>query len=103
MTAPRVPHPVHGLVDDKRLKHVLGSGRTVVERVSVPRVPARAMTRPGDHHQTSVPGVYAAGDATTPAQQIVIAAASGAQAAMMINRDLVRAGVAATEAMSTAR
>jgi thioredoxin reductase len=60
------------------------------------------LIRVGADHQTSVPGVYAAGDATTPAQQIVIAAASGAQAAMMINRDLVRADVAATEAMPAA-
>ena len=60
------------------------------------------LIRVGADHQTSVPGIYAAGDATTPAQQIVIAAASGAQAAMMINRDLVRSDVAATEAMSTA-
>jgi len=38
-----------------------------------------------------VQGVYAAGDAATPLQQIVAAAASGALAAMMINRDLVEA------------
>ena len=50
--------------------------------------------RVGGDLQTSVPGVYAAGDATTPLQQIVVAAASGAQAAMMINRDLIRAGSA---------
>jgi thioredoxin reductase len=49
--------------------------------------------RVGGDLQTSVTGVYAAGDATTPLQQIVVAAASGAQAAMMINRDLVRAGL----------
>ena len=49
--------------------------------------------RVGSDLQTSVPGVYAAGDATTPLQQIVVAAASGAQAAMMINRDLVRASL----------
>jgi hypothetical protein len=34
-------------------------------------------------------------------QQIVVAAAAGAQAAMMMNRDLVRADVAASDAMST--
>lgn len=49
------------------------------------------LIRIGADSQTSVAGVYAAGDATTPLQQIVVAAASGAQAAMMINRDLVRA------------
>lgn len=41
--------------------------------------------------QTSIPGVYAAGDAASVVQQIVIAAAAGAEAAIMINRDLVRA------------
>ena len=45
----------------------------------------------GADQQTSVPRIYAAGDATAPAQQIIIAAASGALAAMMINRDLIRA------------
>ncbi len=43
----------------------------------------------GPDQQTTVPGVYAAGDATTPMQQIVAAAASGAAAAAMINRALV--------------
>jgi len=38
---------------------------------------------------TGVPGVYAAGDATTPMQQVGGAAASGATAAAMINRDLL--------------
>ena len=46
-------------------------------------------------HQTSVPGVYAAGDATTPMQQLIVAAASGAQAAIALNRDLVMADSAA--------
>jgi thioredoxin reductase len=53
------------------------------------------LIRIGSDHQTSVPGVYAAGDATTPVQQIVVAAASGAQAAMMLNRHLVQADFAA--------
>lgn len=44
----------------------------------------------GPDHQTSVRGVYAAGDATTPMQQLVAAAASGAAAAAMINRDLIQ-------------
>ena len=52
------------------------------------------LIRIGSDHQTSLPGVYAAGDATTPVQQIVVAAASGAQAAMMLNRDLVVADFA---------
>jgi thioredoxin reductase len=45
--------------------------------------------------RTSVPGVYAAGDATTPSQQVAVAAATGVQAAMAINRDLATADFAA--------
>jgi thioredoxin reductase len=49
-------------------------------------------------HQTSIPGVYAAGDATTHVQQIVVAAAAGAEAAIMMNRDLVQADLASRTA-----
>lgn len=38
--------------------------------------------------ETSIPGIYAAGDLTTRAQGAVLAAASGAQAAAMINYEL---------------
>jgi thioredoxin reductase len=58
------------------------------------------LIRVGADQQTSVPDVYAAGDAATPVQQIVVAAALGAQAAMMMNRDLIRADVAASDALS---
>ena len=44
--------------------------------------------RLGQDHQTSVPGVYAAGDAAGPVHQVLAAAASGQQAAMALNRDL---------------
>jgi thioredoxin reductase len=44
--------------------------------------------RLGQDHQTSVPGVYAAGDAAGPVHQVLAAAASGQQAAMTLNRDL---------------
>lgn len=40
--------------------------------------------------QTSVPGVYAAGDVATSKKQVAIAAASGVEAAMMLNRDLAQ-------------
>ncbi len=39
--------------------------------------------------QTSVPGVYAAGDMTTPLQQIVFASAGGSRAAAFINHAIV--------------
>lgn len=38
--------------------------------------------------ETSIPGIYAAGDLTTRAQGAVLAAASGAQAAAMLNYEL---------------
>ena len=41
--------------------------------------------------ETSVPGIYAAGDLTTRAQAAVLAAATGMQAAAMINVDLAMA------------
>lgn len=42
-------------------------------------------------HQTSLPGVYAAGDVTQePFKQIIVAAAAGASAALTINQDLNR-------------
>jgi thioredoxin reductase len=44
--------------------------------------------RVGPDQQTSVPGVYAAGDAAGPLHQVLAAAASGQQAAMALNRDL---------------
>jgi thioredoxin reductase len=40
--------------------------------------------------QTSVPGVYAAGDATSMMQQAIFAAAAGAAAGAAINRELLR-------------
>lgn len=46
-------------------------------------VKADPMTR-----QTSVPGIYAAGDLTTRAQGAIFAAATGSQAAAMTNHDL---------------
>ena len=46
--------------------------------------------------ETSIPGIYAAGDLTTRAQAAVLAAAAGMQAAAVINAelttDLVTAG-----------
>lgn len=40
--------------------------------------------------QTSVAGVYAAGDAVSPLHQVVLAAASGAKAAAMVNHAFVK-------------
>jgi thioredoxin reductase len=43
-----------------------------------------------DTKQTSVPGVYAAGDVTTPLQQVIVAAASGATVGAMVNSVLAQ-------------
>ena len=110
--------PVQRLEGDNQLERVAFADGSVEPRRALFLRPAQVLAsdlpqrigcelteagliRVGSDHQTSVPGVYAAGDAATPVQQIVVAAALGAQAAMMINRDLVRADVAASHAMST--
>ena len=44
----------------------------------------------GDYEATSVPGVYAAGDASRMVQFVIVAAAEGAQAAVAINKELMK-------------
>ena len=44
----------------------------------------------GQYELTSIPGVYAAGDASRLAQFVIIAAAEGAQAAVAINKELMK-------------
>ncbi len=44
----------------------------------------------GDYEATSVRGVYAAGDASHMAQFVIVAAAEGAQAAVAINKELMK-------------
>ena len=41
-----------------------------------------------EHRQTSVPGIYAAGDLVTPMQAAILGAAAGMQAAAMLNHEL---------------
>jgi thioredoxin reductase len=41
-----------------------------------------------DHRQTSRPGIYAGGDLVTPIQSSILAAASGMQAAAMLNHEI---------------
>lgn len=53
--------------------------------------PMGPFVRTDDKGRTSVPGVYAAGNVTDPAAIVIVAAAQGAQAAGMINMDLVTA------------
>ncbi len=70
-----------------RDEHLLALGAETVETHFGPFVRADAKG------QTSVPGVYAAGNVTDPAAIVIVAAAQGAQAAGMINMDLVTAGL----------
>jgi thioredoxin reductase len=49
---------------------------------------AGGYVRVDEHRQTSIPGVYAAGDLVTPMQSAILAAASGMQAAAMLNHEL---------------
>ncbi len=44
----------------------------------------------GEYEVTSVPGVYAAGDASRLAQFVIVAASEGAQAAVAINKELMQ-------------
>jgi thioredoxin reductase len=46
--------------------------------------------RSGDTEETNVPGLYAAGDASRDVQFVIIAASEGAQAAVAINKTLLR-------------
>jgi thioredoxin reductase len=48
-----------------------------------------------DFGRTNIPGLYAAGDMTTPMRQIILAAKSGASAAFGINADFIAEEVAA--------
>jgi thioredoxin reductase len=44
----------------------------------------------GEYEVTSVPGVYVAGDASRLAQFVIVAASEGAQAALAINKELMK-------------
>ena len=52
---------------------------------------ARGYVQVSDTRETSVPGIYAAGDLTTHAQSATLAAAAGMHAAAMLNHELTAA------------
>ncbi|SDY18343.1 NAD(P)/FAD-dependent oxidoreductase [Hymenobacter psychrophilus] len=54
------------------------------------RLSAKGAIRVNKQHQTSVPGLYAAGDNTPGTQQALLAAAEGSGAAICINETLTR-------------
>jgi len=60
------------------------------------------LLRVGADGQTSVPGVYAAGDAASRMQQVVLAAASGTAAGIHLNRVLLAEDFEAVAAPATA-
>ncbi|NUR47258.1 MAG: NAD(P)/FAD-dependent oxidoreductase [Hamadaea sp.] len=109
---PVVEGPVAGLVtEDGRLRGVrLGSGR-IVERSALfvaPRfvpidellrdlgcVVENGLVKVDAFGRTSVDGVWAAGNVVLPMASVVMAAAAGAAAAMVVNGDLVDADVRA--------
>ncbi|MEU3650102.1 FAD-dependent oxidoreductase [Lentzea sp. NPDC034063] len=66
-----------------RDEFLLALGAETVETMAGPFVRTDAKGR------TSVPGVYAAGNVTDPTAIVIVAAAQGAQAAAMINVDLL--------------
>jgi len=62
----------------------------LVTRLGV-ELDAQGYVRVDAHGQTSIPGVFAAGDLTTPAQAALIAASAGMMAAITLNHALTMA------------
>lgn len=98
-----VETPVIRLEGSRRLERIIFADGSTLDRAALFLRPAQApggdlvrqlgcelteagFIAVGPDHRTSVPGVYAAGDATTPFQQVIVAAASGAEAAIALNR-----------------
>jgi thioredoxin reductase len=104
------------VVTDDRLRAVqLADGRTVPRDALFIRPALRAhadgpaaalgcellaggLVRADADGRTSVPGVWAAGNATNPRAQVITAAGEGSAVAIAINTTLVRADIAAAEA-----
>ena len=110
------------VVEDDRLRAVQLTGGRTVEREALfmrpalraqPRQPGRAArlraarrragATPTPDGRTSVPGVWAAGNATNPRAQVITAAGEGSAAAIAINTDLVHADIDAAGARSPGR
>ncbi len=103
------------VVEDDRLRAVqLSDGRTVEREAIFIRPALRAnldnpavllgcelrddgLVDTGPDGRTSVPGVWAAGNATNPRAQVITAAGEGSAAAIAINTALVRADITAAE------
>jgi thioredoxin reductase len=99
------------VVEDDRLQALqLDGGRTVAREALFIRPELRAnldnpavllgcelrddgLVHTGPDGRTSVPGVWAAGNATNPRAQVITAAGEGSAAAIAINTELVRADV----------
>ena len=54
------------------------------------RLHGQGGVRSGDTEETNVPGLYVAGDASRDVQFVIVAASEGAQAAVAINKTLLR-------------
>ena len=101
------------VIDDDRLQAVqLAGGRTVAREAIFIRPALRAnldnpavllgcelredgLVHTAPDGRTSVPGVWAAGNATNPRAQVITAAGEGSAVAIAINTELVRADIAA--------
>jgi thioredoxin reductase len=101
------------VIADDRLQAVqLAGGRTVARQAIFIRPALRAnldnpavllgcelredgLLHTGSDGRTSVPGVWAAGNATNPRAQVITAAGEGSAVAIAINTELVRADIAA--------
>jgi thioredoxin reductase len=99
------------VVEDDRMRAVQLAGGRIVEREALFMRPAlRAnldnpavllgcelredgLVHTGADGRTSVPGVWAAGNATNPRAQVITAAGEGSAAAIAINTELVRADI----------
>jgi thioredoxin reductase len=103
------------VVEDDRLRAVqLAGGRTVTRAAVFIRPALRAnldnpavllgcelrddgLVHTGPDGRTSVPGVWAAGNATNPRAQVITAAGEGSAVAIAINTELVHADITAAE------
>jgi len=108
------------VVDDDRLRAVqLADGRAVPREALFIRPALRAhlddpavllgcelredgLVHTGPGGRTSVPGVWAAGNATDPRAQVITAAGEGSAVAIAINTELVRADIAAAGRVASA-
>ena len=60
------------------------------QRSSAASLPEQGCVATGEYEATNVPGLYVAGDASRLVQFVIVAASEGAQAAVAINKELMK-------------